>query len=158
MNRLTIQLQQSKQVRVGFSTGALSYLAKKIIKDHAKKLRFSHPLALELVWVSDRQIKALNSQYRKKNKATDVLSFSYLKEIDESGLIGQIIISTDTLRRQAEQQGHAYRTEAEVLFVHGVLHILGYDHETKKGFAKMLQLEQKYLGDKSGLVNRSMLE
>jgi len=156
-----LSIIHSKQVRVGFSTGALLTIAKKIIKDHAPKLLQTASI-LEIVWVSDAQIKKLNKQYRKKNQTTDILSFSYLRNNqtnkDELEPFGQLVISVDTLRKQAEQQNHAYYKEAIILFVHGLLHILGFDHMTEKDFKKMMKTEQRYLGDKSGLVQRSTPE
>jgi probable rRNA maturation factor len=156
-----ISIIQSKQARVGFSTGAFLTLAKKIMKDLAPNL-LKQSCMLEIVWVSDKKIKQLNAQYRKKNEKTDILSFSYLnslskKQVDQEPF-GQLIISVDTLRRQARQYQLAYYQEAEILFVHGLLHVLGYDHQTKKEFKQMMQLEQRYLGDKSGLVGRSVVE
>ena len=161
MIRRGLSLLQSKEVRVGFSTGAFLTIAQKILHDLAPKL-LKQKAVLEIIWVNDKKIKKLNSQYRRKNETTDILSFSYLHSAQKNTELvqpfGQLIISVDTLRRQARAYGNAYYQEAEILFVHGFLHVLGYDHMTKKDFHKMMKLEQRYLGDKSGLVNRSSTE
>lgn len=154
-------IHQTKQVRVGFSTGAFLPIAKKILADLSPKM-LKTTSVLEVVWVSDATIRKMNKTYRDKDTKTDILSFAY--DIDEKNAetedqtFGQLIISAPTLRRQAKAHKHSYSKEAEILFVHGLLHVLGYDHESKKDFEKMLRLEQRYLGDKSGLVERSTVE
>lgn len=159
---MKVELIQVKQARVGFSSDALFSLLKKTLKAYLPKKYRKKRLILELVWVNDHEIKKLNKQYRAKNKPTDVLSFSYVNQIDpkshEDQLFGQVVISVDTLRKQAKMQGHAYKTEAEVLFVHGVLHILGFDHERPTDLKKMLSAERTILGDKSGLISRASAE
>ncbi len=159
--RKGLSIVQSKQVRVGFSTGAFLTLGKKILRDLAPNL-LKQVSVLEIVWVTDKAIKQLNAQYRNKNEKTDILSFSYLtpdlKQGEENELFGQLIISVETLRRQAKQYDIPYYQEAEILFVHGLLHLLGYDHISKNEFKKMMGLEQRFLGDKSGLVSRSLPE
>lgn len=160
MNRLSVHLLETKQARVGFSTGALFSLAKKIIRDHRRLVlkQYGRAITIELIWVSDKEIKKLNKQYRSKNQATDVLSFSFLGQKNETDLLGQLFISVDTLRKQAKAQSHAFKIEAQVLFTHGLLHLLGFDHIKPKDFKQMMLLEQKYLGDKSGLIHRAKVE
>lgn len=80
----------------------------------------------------DAEIKALNRRFRKKNKATDVLSFEAV--VDDGDpfamqLLGDIVISVERAMAQAADAGHALKDELVVLFVHGLLHVLGYDHE-----------------------------
>jgi probable rRNA maturation factor len=79
---------------------------------------------INLVLINDRQIRKLNKRYRKKDKPTDVLSF----EMGEDGIIGDIAISTETTQRNAKRYGVTYKRELKRLVVHGVLHLLGYDH------------------------------
>ncbi len=90
--------------------------------------------------VSDGAMRALNHRYRGKDKATDVLSFPTGKSewpsrmpVEESPLLGEIAISVETARRQARREGHGLGTEIKLLIIHGVLHLLGYDHETDHG-------------------------
>jgi len=86
---------------------------------------------MELVICDDEAIRELNRAYRGIDKATDVLSFPY--EPMPMAPIGSIVISADHVRSDAETFGHSQNDEFALLFLHGVLHLLGYDHETDEG-------------------------
>ncbi len=86
---------------------------------------------LSLRLVRDAEIHALNRDYRGRDRATDVLSFS-LREGEfghVGGAIGDVVISLDTAARQAHENGFTIGEEVERLLVHGILHLAGYDHE-----------------------------
>ena len=102
--------------------------------------------------VSDRRMRALNRQFRGKDKVTDVLSFPS----DERGFMGDIVIASGVATRQAKAAGHSVQTEIRVLALHGLLHLLGYDHEHDGG--KMARFEaklRKKAGLKEGLIERA---
>ena len=88
---------------------------------------------LSIVLTGDDQIKKLNRQWRKKNKATDVLAFA-LREGEfgalSGDLLGDVVISIPTARRQAEEAGRPLVAEVTMLLAHGLLHLLGWDHDT----------------------------
>ena len=86
---------------------------------------------VELVFVNDDEMRKINRSQRGIDKATDVLSFPY--EQVSGGLMGSVVISTDTASRVASELGHSIECEIALLFLHGVLHILGYDHEIDDG-------------------------
>ena len=86
---------------------------------------------VELVFVNDDEMRKINREQRGIDKATDVLSFPY--EQVSGGLMGSVVISTDTASRVAGELGHSIECEIALLFLHGVLHILGYDHEIDNG-------------------------
>ena len=94
---------------------------------------------LNVIFVNDEYIQALNKQYRDKDKSTDVLSFSYIKDPDfkETGLIGEIYISVPTAEGQMKEYGNDLLNELYRLFVHGFLHIFGYDHELDDEYLEM---------------------
>lgn len=112
--------------------------------------------SITLTLVGDREIQNLNAKYRQKNTPTDVLSFNYLEDRQAAAkskaamknqtmekppeLIGEIIISADTAGRQAKEHGYALEAELKNLFAHGLLHILGYGHETDEEEAEMNRL------------------
>ena len=101
--------------------------------------------------VPDRRIRELNRQYRDKNAATDVLSFP----ADEPGQLGDIVIALGVARRQAKNARHSLSGEFRVLALHGLLHLLGYDHERDNG--EMRRLEQRLRqagGLREGLIER----
>ncbi len=86
---------------------------------------------IELILTTDEEIRELNKTYRNKNKATDVLSFP-LENIPGMPL-GSIVISVDTAKKGAVEFGHSIEDEIKLLFIHGLLHLLGYDHEIDNG-------------------------
>ncbi len=97
----------------------------------------------------DLEMFSLNSQYRHQDKPTDVLAFAALEvdspqvtEIDtddEPLYLGDIVVSIDTARRQAIQQGHPLKTELAWLASHGLLHLLGWDHPDEESLRRMLE-------------------
>jgi probable rRNA maturation factor len=89
---------------------------------------------------TDAAIRRLNRQFRGKNKATDVLSFPAVAP-GPLKIAGDLAISVNTARRQADDSGHSLGAEIKVLTLHGLLHLAGYDHETDKG--EMARREQK---------------
>jgi probable rRNA maturation factor len=86
---------------------------------------------VSVLLTTDTGIRGLNRRFRKKNKATDVLSFPV--EDGSSGLAGDLAISVETAARQAQEQGHGLSVELRVLMLHGLLHLAGYDHESDDG-------------------------
>lgn len=86
---------------------------------------------IELVFVDDSEMREINNSQRGIDKATDVLSFPY--ESVAGGLAGSVVISTDTASRVASELGHSANDEIALLFLHGVLHVMGYDHEIDSG-------------------------
>ena len=102
--------------------------------------------------VPDSRVHALNRQYRRKNAPTDVLSFP----ADEPGNLGDIVIAGGVARRQAMAVGHSLQTEIRVLALHGLLHLLGYDHERDEG--RMARVERRLRrkgGLREGLIERT---
>jgi probable rRNA maturation factor len=100
---------------------------------------------LSIALVGDKEMRPLNAKYRKKNKTTDVLSFpadnpATAKRV----LLGDVIISVEQARRQAKERTHSLKREMVILLIHGILHLLGYDHERSRRQAKiMADLEVK---------------
>jgi probable rRNA maturation factor len=90
--------------------------------------------SLGIRFAGDREVRRVNRTYRGKDKPTDVLSFPGDPETPENGgHLGDILISVPTARRQAETAGHPVERELKVLLLHGILHCMGYDHETDDG-------------------------
>jgi len=86
---------------------------------------------IELIITSNENIAAINKEYRGINKATDVLSFP-LEDLEFVPL-GSIVISADMAKNVAKNLNHTIDDEISLLFIHGLLHLLGYDHETDNG-------------------------
>jgi len=112
--------------------------------------------------VSDARVRALNRTYRKKNYATDVLSFPANPANPKSLILnpwhflGDIVIARGLAKRQARDARHSARTELRILALHGLLHLLGYDHERDNG--RMSRLERRLRrrgGLREGLIERA---
>jgi len=86
---------------------------------------------VELILTDDKEIRSLNKEFRQKDKATDVLSFP-LENMPGMPL-GSIVISIDTAKKGAIEFNHSIEDEIKLLFIHGLLHLLGYDHEIDNG-------------------------
>ena len=97
--------------------------------------------------VSDARVRALNARYRRKDAATDVLSFPAGVQPPagrgEPRFLGDLVIATGVARRQAGAAGHSYGTELRVLALHGLLHLLGYDHEDPADRGRMARAEAR---------------
>lgn len=110
---------------------------------------------VDVLLTSDAEIKRLNRTFRKKNKATDVLSFPAPEEIADQHA-GDLAISLDTAARQAESFGHSLSDEVRVLLLHGLLHLAGMDHEVDAGEMAHRELElRKKLKLPATLIERA---
>jgi len=95
---------------------------------------------LELILCDDETIRILNRNYRQKDRPTDVLSFPLEGDLPGQPL-GSLVISVDRVRAKAEELGHTEQEELTLLFIHGLLHLLGYDHETDRGEMRAKEAE-----------------
>jgi probable rRNA maturation factor len=106
---------------------------------------------LTVAFVRDRVIRDLNRKFRGNDRVTDVLSFpaederGFASEVSifvsgVSAFLGDIVVSTDTALKQADNAGHSFDREVNELVIHGVLHLCGYDHETDRGQMNRLEL------------------
>jgi probable rRNA maturation factor len=118
--------------------------------------------ALTVAVVSDARVRSLNRLYRHKDQNTDVLSFPQEGppkggHHDPSGpFLGDIVIAAGVARRQANEAGHSLHTELRILALHGLLHLLGYDHEHDEGqMARLERRLRKKGGLREGLIERA---
>jgi probable rRNA maturation factor len=106
-------------------------------------------------------MRTLNRRYRAVDQTTDVLSFPALRERGcgprpESRVLGDVAISLDAAARQARQYGHSVSVEVRILALHGLLHLLGYDHEADRGtMARVEEKLRRRAGLPAGLVART---
>jgi probable rRNA maturation factor len=100
---------------------------------------------VSIAFVDDDSMQQLNKRFRRRNRTTDVLTFpaddSYADPRATKRPLGDIVISVDQARRQASDEKHSLATEVRYLILHGVLHALGYDHETDNGEMNTLELK-----------------
>lgn len=113
----------------------------KTIKKALKKEKCTS--SMEVIFVSNEEIKSINKMYREIDEVTDVLSFIN-DDLDNKSL-GDIFIAVDRAKEQAERFGHSNKREFAFLAVHGYLHLIGYDHETKEDEELMFKLQEEIL-------------
>jgi len=107
---------------------------------------------VSLMLVDDQRIHALNLEYRGVDRPTDVLSFALQEEVEEEpeieeedDMLGDIVISVERARDQAEEYGHSFQREIVYLAVHGTLHLLGFDHEEENDKQEMRMKEEEVM-------------
>ncbi len=92
---------------------------------------------IELIVTDNKTIQELNNEYRSKNKSTDVLSFpidtTFMEETIPAMPLGSIVISADHVKERSAELAHTMEDELSLLFIHGLLHLLGFDHEVDNG-------------------------
>jgi len=118
----------------------------KICKAFPKKYKFlNKKISLTVLLSNNKKIKALNKQFRNKNKSTDILSFPINKrlKISKKTYIGDIIISFNFINKPKNQQPKYFKIKLIKTFIHGFLHLLGFDHIKNKDYMKMLKEEEK---------------
>ena len=125
----------NRQKEVKIPTG-IRMLIRRCCNAVLKMEQFQGSVEVSVTMVDNSYIQSLNKQYRKKDVPTDVLSFPMVKdgkyEIDpdtNAQILGDIVISMEKVLEQSELYGHSFRREVAYLVAHGMLHLLGYDHE-----------------------------
>ncbi len=119
---------------------------KEICKAFPKKYKFlDKKVSLSLLLSNNKNIKILNKSFRNKNKATDVLSFPFNEKnkIKDHAYIGDIIISYNFINKPRSQKLKIFKVKLIKIFIHGFLHLLGFDHIKYKDFKKMKKIEQQ---------------
>lgn len=122
-----------------------------IIDQALKTLGIEDDVEVSCVLVDDERIHEINREYRHIDRSTDVISFA-MEDNDQfyvEGMprtLGDIFISVDHAKKQAEEYGHSLRREMCFLFTHGILHLLGYDHMTDEQEKEMFGLQDQILG------------
>jgi len=108
--------------------------------------------------VSDARMRTLNRRFRRRDTPTDVLSFPAESLSVGAAALGDIVIATGIARRQAKEARHSYQAELRVLALHGLLHLLGYDHHDADDNGRMARLERtlrRQGGLETGLIERA---
>jgi probable rRNA maturation factor len=132
----------------------LQKVIKDVINAAARMQNLPKNSEVSILLVDDSYIQELNMIYRNQNKATDVLSFA-MNELsedepdydfsDEVNVLGDIVISLERAQAQSIDYGHSLNRELGFLAAHGMLHLLGFDHETEDEEKVMLELQEKIL-------------
>jgi len=145
-------------------TDNINGLLNRAVEISLKLEDFETPSEISIMLVDDNSIREINKEYRGIDKPTDVLSFPMLEIEDgklkiEQGdfdrdkellLLGDIVISLETVNKQAEEYGHSFERELAFLTTHGMYHLLGYDHECEKD-SKVMFEKQEIVLEQMGL-------
>ena len=122
----------------------------KVINFACKKMNVKNPL-LNIVLVNNKRIQEINKEYRNIDSVTDVISFAFEEvndvNYDDIRFLGEIYISYERCCEQAQEFGHSVRRELCYLAVHGLLHLLGYDHMNEKDKKVMRTIEEEILNE-----------
>ena len=110
---------------------------------------------VSLLLVTDRAIRALNRRWRRVDRATDVLSFPVSEPPGDGPLLGDVVISLDTAARRARREGRRLGAELDRYLAHGLLHLLGHDHQRPRE-ARRMASEEEALTRGEGLVGATL--
>lgn len=139
---------------------ALLNLLEQVAEAVAKAEGVKWPLMVEVLLTDNEGIREMNREYRGLDRATDVLSFPMLENIKEATpldmedgflVLGNVVISLERAREQAEEYGHSFRREAAFLMAHSMYHLLGYDHEKSEEEEKVMFEKQEAVLKEMGL-------
>ncbi|XP_072958883.1 endoribonuclease YBEY, chloroplastic-like isoform X2 [Typha angustifolia] len=154
----TLQMDVAKAMKVAFDD----------LKDSDYKTRDNsikdddkfEKVELSLLLCNDDFIRKLNKDWRDEDHPTDVLSMSqHVPELDlPMLLLGDIVISTETAARQAEERGHTLLDEIRILMVHGLLHLLGFDHEISKEAEAEMEKEEEHILRSLGWTGKGLIK
>ena len=126
----------------------------KITEATLEHLKLDFSPVISISFVDNKYIHKINKKYRNVDKETDVISFAFLdddpereKTLHSKGIVplGDIYISVEKAKEQAESYGHSLQRELSFLYVHGLLHLLGYDHQTEEQEKEMFTLQDEIL-------------
>ena len=141
-------------------TYKLKMLDRRAVKATLDYEQYENPVEVSVTFTDNAGIRELNRKFRNIDRATDVLSFplfDFEGESDEPpvdelvGMLGDIVISLEQAKKQAEEFGHSFEREAAFLTVHSMLHLLGYDHEAGGEEEADMRRRQREILDRMGL-------
>jgi probable rRNA maturation factor len=129
-------------------TSELEALVRKVLETGLKVLAVKDPVEISVTFVDNETIRTLNRDYRGVDQVTDVLSFAqeegveFIQPQGAPRMLGDIIIALERAVEQSNEYNHSLEREVGYLTAHGLLHLLGYDHQTEEERHKMRELEE----------------
>lgn len=141
---VTLGVRNVSKRRAGCRSELLRKLAQRMLE--AESIR--HDVELSVLFCDDARIRRLNRVYRGIDAPTDVLSFNQFPPpgVEHASALGDIVISLETVERRSDGDAKRIRDDVRLLFCHGLLHLLGYDHAHKAGQMRMARKQSEYLG------------
>ena len=142
----TITVSQWDEILINDFYEKLNKILDEIYKQ-ADLISYNSKIFISISFSGDKKVMELNKCFRKKNSATNVLSFPSNYKFNNTLFLGDIIFSIETILKEAKRDNKSVANHLIHLFIHAVLHLLGYDHETQEQAKKMENLEIKILGN-----------
>ena len=151
LNACTIEFSEEKE-----------QIITNVIGETLKYLNLHDNVEISVLLVDNDEMKIINNEFRKVNDTTDVLAFPLLlsyelteafKADDEQAFLGDIIISLEKAKEQANELGHSFEREIAFLTAHSMLHLLGYDHQNQKEEKEMFEKQEEILQEAGYLRN-----
>jgi len=136
----TSMIEINNLSKISIDKKFFSTVAKKVLSGENRGTE-----TLSLAFVGKEEIKSLNKKFRKKNKETDVLSFA----LSEKNYLGEIIICPEVVKENAKENGIPAKRELLKVFIHGILHLCGYDHEKSEKEAKLMEAREEFYLNKN---------
>lgn len=136
-----------------YNIDEFNIIYKNLLKKTLKILKKNDNVIMSVTFVNKKEIQRINKEYRNIDRATDVISFAFLDDKSEQIFgdlpldLGEIYICYDVAQENAINYGNTLKRELSFLFVHGLLHLLGYDHMKKEDEVIMFGLQDQILGD-----------
>lgn len=143
----------NQQNKVNY-TKDLQQVIQNVVNSAAKVVKLPKNSEISILLVDNSYIKELNFIYRNQNRPTDVLSFAMnelaedepdYESLEDVNILGDIVVSLEKAVEQSEEYGHSISRELGYLVAHGMLHLIGYDHETEEETRGMRNLEEKIM-------------
>ena len=146
----------SEEVSWGKKIKKKDFFFNNLCKFFPKKFRFrKKKIYLTLLLSNNKNIKKLNKKFRNKNKHTDILSFPFQENLNRAKEIylGDIIISFNHMNKPKNLNTHDFKKKVSKIFIHGFLHLLGFDHIKKNDYLKMFSEEEKIFKSVKKIIN-----
>ena len=138
---MKIFLNNFKKLNSPMSENQISKILNRVIEAAGLKIEDFENKELSISCVSEEESKVLNKKYRGKNKPTNVLSFSVNEHLTKNLLIGDIILCTEIIKKEAKEYSKNFENRLKHMIIHGFLHLLNFNHEEKHERIKMEDLE-----------------
>ena len=139
---MKIFLNNFKKLNSPISENQISKILNRVIEAAGLKIEDFENKELSISCVSEEESKVLNKKYRGKNKPTNVLSFSVNEHLTKNLLIGDIILCTETIKKEAKEYSKNFENRLKHMIIHGFLHLLSFNHEEDHERIKMEELEK----------------
>ena len=139
---MKIFLNNFKKLNSPMSENQISKILNRVIEEAKFKIEDFENKELSISCVSEEESKVLNKKYRGKNKPTNVLSFSVNEHLTKNLLIGDIILCTEIIKKEAKEYSKNFENRLKHMIIHGFLHLLSFNHEEDHERIKMEELEK----------------